>query len=783
MDVLFHKAIAALASLYKLAEALKTKKKLAYAIAQNTKVIHDTLKTYKVVGNNPIHQQALKEISEIASRCNQILLSYSNQNIFSKTMNIIKAEKTVQILNKDFEQIGNSLLKLNFSISLESFQIQQTMLNHIVSLEESIQSLVEEIKNSSNNQDYSDELDKIRNYMKNDEAFQWWLSIYKGTYEVTRYQIKKDFKHTYCKDNQITNTEYLAQAFENNELFGKEAPPKVTAHEFDRFYRKIWLDDFLRQKFLKGENISSASIQKVKLYHSNSNVDTIISPAVDNNSTINNSYGITDEKTQEENNSEEKQKKDSIEKFEGDIVDGLKEGWGKCWYIKGDYYEGNFLKDKKSGEGTYNFKIGYKYQGIWAEGKMNGLGKFNWSETCYYEGNFANNKKNGYGKMFKNGCCTFEGNMKDNLPDDQCKSILPNGDQFEGLFKDGKIAQGKLIKFKGEIAVGEFKNGKLDGIGKLTKPTGYIYEGEFRNGTLNGKGKIVYPSGSKYEGEVEDNQPNGQGKMNYSNKCIYEGEFKNCKKDGKGIFIFSTNTKYVGQFKNDSVDGIGEIFYTSGNYYNGICLNGFKNGKGTFQLKNGDNFEGTYINDKLNGFAICKYANGDCFEGHYFEEFRTGKGKLTQKDGTIREGEWWKGFMHGQCSIMRTDGWIYTGECFKGVRSGKGTLITKEFTYDGDWFNDFYFGKGILQYKSGAKIQGEFNKTLILNVQYNYVVNNLNRLYTGDMLFIAGVAKFHGDGKVQILGGKCFSGRFDKGEFIEGDVIEPDGKKIHFKKT
>lgn len=51
------------------------------------------------------------------------------------------------------------------------------------------------------------------------------------------------------------------------------------------------------------------------------------------------------------------------------------------------------------------------------------------------------------------------------------------------------------------------------GFGKLTWPNGDYYEGNFKNGKRNGKGRRVNIDNSEYNGEYVDDKPHGRGNI------------------------------------------------------------------------------------------------------------------------------------------------------------------------------------------------------------------------------------------------------------------------------
>ncbi|ACI60398.1 TPA: hypothetical protein VPF83_001584 [Streptococcus pyogenes] len=73
-------------------------------------------------------------------------------------------------------------------------------------------------------------------------------------------------------------------------------------------------------------------------------------------------------------------------------------------------------------------------------------------------------------------------------------------------------------------------NHKMNGEGKLVYPNGDIYEGTFKNGLFEGKGTFTAKTGWLYNGEFHKGQANGKGVLKAKNNKVYKGIFK------QGIF-------------------------------------------------------------------------------------------------------------------------------------------------------------------------------------------------------------------------------------------------------
>jgi hypothetical protein len=185
-------------------------------------------------------------------------------------------------------------------------------------------------------------------------------------------------------------------------------------------------------------------------------------------------------------------------------------------------------------------------------------------------------------------------------------------------------------------------------ISVVTLPNGDKYEGEFKNGLFHGWGIYTYRNGDRYEGEFRDDMKNGRGTYQYRNGDKYIGEFKNDVKEGRGTFFFASGDKYIGEFAGDMMNGKGVMFYKNGDRYEGEFKNGMKNGNGKFIFANGDVYMGEFKNDVREGKGTYIWADG----GKYIGEFKNGKrhgyGRRIYPDGSEYIGEFKEGKKHGK---------------------------------------------------------------------------------------------------------------------------------------
>lgn len=328
--------------------------------------------------------------------------------------------------------------------------------------------------------------------------------------------------------------------------------------------------------------------------------------------------------------------------YEGNFVEGKKEGFGKITYKNKDTYTGEFKADQYHGQGTinyfekkesfkgefennvfrkglYTYSSGDTYEGEWKGSVRNGKGKYTWANGNVYEGDFINNERTGIGKY----------------------TWKSTGDIFEGDWKAGmRAGHGKSTSKNGDVYEGDWFDDKRNGHGKLTLVSGAIYEGNWKDNKKNGAGKQSFTDGRIYEGEWKDNEHSGFGKLTWRNGDFYEGEWKDSKFHGQGTFIKNVSSPVAhkitlkGSFQNgDIVQGIKEIHQGDEKriyHYIGAFSSGKEHGKGKIEyfensheaLKDWSenkvkSYEGDWANGKPNGLGTMVYKNGSKITGNF----------------------------------------------------------------------------------------------------------------------------------------------------------------------
>ena len=104
--------------------------------------------------------------------------------------------------------------------------------------------------------------------------------------------------------------------------------------------------------------------------------------------------------------------------FEGKLVNGLPDGYGKQNFPNGDEYLGYFIKGKRNGTGKMYRPNGYSYHGDFENNKMTGYGVMTYHNGEEYRGQFKNGLHHGRGTL-----------------------VDIQGQTTEGLWVDGKFQQ------------------------------------------------------------------------------------------------------------------------------------------------------------------------------------------------------------------------------------------------------------------------------------------------------------------------------------------------------
>ena len=413
--------------------------------------------------------------------------------------------------------------------------------------------------------------------------------------------------------------------------------------------------------------------------------------------------------------------------YEGEYLNGKRNGKGKEYYDGKLFYKGEYLNGLK-----WNGKIYSTKDNVYSEIK-NGKGLikiYYYDGALLYEGEYLNGKRNGKGKQYyNNGKLFCEGEfVNDKLLNGKIYSGV-NNNYSEIINGKGFVKQYSLFEPDVLIYEGECLNGERNGKGKLYKYKGkLIFEGEFINnhrkngrsyvdGRLEFEGEYLYykkwnGKGYDEEGNIIYELKNGNGKVReYDGKyLVFEGEYLNGiklygkgnegykhnyelkqGKEGKVLIKFRRIFPYSATFKGESLDGnlIGNgIIESDIGKYEGEINFKSKERYGILYLKNGDIYEGEFENDKFEGIGILYLKNGDIYEGEFKNDKFEGIGIYYFYNCDKYEGEFKNGRCEGYGIYYFYNGGRYEGVFTNGIYDGFGTFYsTLGFKYSGYFKN------------------------------------------------------------------------------------------------
>uniref|UniRef100_A0AAQ6IBX4 VPS9 domain-containing protein n=1 Tax=Anabas testudineus TaxID=64144 RepID=A0AAQ6IBX4_ANATE len=208
---------------------------------------------------------------------------------------------------------------------------------------------------------------------------------------------------------------------------------------------------------------------------------------------------------------------------------------------------------------------------------------------------------------------------------------------YEGRWLAGKPHGRGVLKWTdGRIYTGEFKNGLEDGFGEFTAPNKTLnkndyYQGQWKDGKMHGLGTYRYASGEVYDGSFQDGMRHGHGmlrsgKLNTSSPSVFIGQWLLDKKTGYGVFDDITKgEKYMGMWQDHLRQGNGVVVTQFGLYYEGAFKDNKMMGTGILLSEDDTTYEGEFSDDwTLNGKGVLTMANGDYLEGSFSGEWGSG---------------------------------------------------------------------------------------------------------------------------------------------------------------
>lgn len=398
--------------------------------------------------------------------------------------------------------------------------------------------------------------------------------------------------------------------------------------------------------------------------------------------------------------------------YEGHLINGKRNGWGRFVWMNGECYTGQWKDDKIAirgmlretpmRQGKKGIECNRHAGTIGNDGKMSDTRAILLGNGTQYVGEVRYSKFNGYGEL--------QGTSE---------RIL------KAVFTNGKPGKGRLEGALG-ILIADFSSSDTgyDGLPAYTgnaefrlKDGGSI-KGAMRGGFPNGKGELTTKDGDKVYGSFM-NMPISLDTskpclVKYKNGDIFVG-YGGIRPEGIGTWYYAATHKYVGgEWKNGKIENILE----EGTYID----DDLKKKNSHKKFSNGEYYSGEMLYGLPHGVGAYTYTNGDVFEGYFEYGERSNRGTLTFANGEKYIGEFRYKTIDGKGEYFWPNGDCYSGKFSLGKRTGKGILRHKNHKYEyGLWHKDkmidlYDEGKwkeknGKIEYKSKSE-KKSFLKTL-----------------------------------------------------------------------
>jgi hypothetical protein len=168
-------------------------------------------------------------------------------------------------------------------------------------------------------------------------------------------------------------------------------------------------------------------------------------------------------------------------------------GKGKFTSSRGEVYDGNWVDGSREGHGVFTTPAGDRYDGNWANNQENGQGKMTWANGDAYDGNWVAGKMQGEGTFITAKGDVYKGNFSANQRQGKGVLTTPAGEKFDGTWKAGKKSGEFHVSLKdGTAATGHWTEDRAPATAMVDLPDGIKYNGPVRNGILPaGKGQCT----------------------------------------------------------------------------------------------------------------------------------------------------------------------------------------------------------------------------------------------------------------------------------------------------
>lgn len=134
-------------------------------------------------------------------------------------------------------------------------------------------------------------------------------------------------------------------------------------------------------------------------------------------------------------------------RYEGELVNGVRHGTGTMYYANGDIYKGKWHNGVVHGFGEfYHAKSGARYVGEFSNSKFSGHGKMTYANGNVYDGHFLNGKREGDGTLSCSDGRRFEGNWLNDQMIGYGTCYFPDGRVYRGMYVNNVATDGFMTQ-------------------------------------------------------------------------------------------------------------------------------------------------------------------------------------------------------------------------------------------------------------------------------------------------------------------------------------------------
>jgi hypothetical protein len=179
----------------------------------------------------------------------------------------------------------------------------------------------------------------------------------------------------------------------------------------------------------------------------------------------------------------------SVTYLDGDNEEGLswikRQGKARVQYANGDVFEGFYdANQKRKGKGTYTYKgedqITTAYEGDWVNGLKEGYGTQTYPDGSRYLGQFEAGMIHGDGSYIYQNGDVYSGSWNKGKKEGFGTYLFKENDSsFKGKWENGNILEGCWIHKDGTVWDGTFAGGRPCGYGTFSFKNGNVQSGEY----------------------------------------------------------------------------------------------------------------------------------------------------------------------------------------------------------------------------------------------------------------------------------------------------------------